>query len=54
MKKKKKITSLKHNLSTFSDISLKTLIDKSSSPAIVEAAKKVLSSRNVPYPHNPA
>lgn len=38
------------NLKTFTEESLRVIIEKSTSPAMVEAAKAVLRNRNVPYP----
>jgi hypothetical protein len=38
------------HLSTFSDESLRVIIEKSSSPAMVEAAKAVMDKRRVPFP----
>lgn len=46
---KKQVTQ-RYNLATFTDQSLKVIIEKSTSPAMVEAAKEVLINRNVPYP----
>lgn len=50
---KRVITTQVYNLATFSDESLRVIIEKSSSPAMVEAAKAVLSKRRVPYPAAP-
>lgn len=46
---KKQVTQ-KYNLTTFTDESLKKIVESSSSPAMVEAARTVLRNRNVPYP----
>lgn len=49
-KKPKKQVTQKYNLTTFTDESLKKIVESSSSPAMVEAARTVLRNRNVPYP----
>lgn len=46
---KKQVTQ-RYNLKTFTDQSLKVIIEKSGNQAMVEAAKEVLRNRNVPYP----
>jgi hypothetical protein len=48
--KKRVITTQVYNLATFSDESLRTIIEKSSSPAMVEAARAVMDKRKVPFP----
>lgn len=44
------ITGKDTQLTTFTDESLKKIVETSSSPAMVEAARTVLRNRNVPYP----